>query len=368
MTETRSTGQSPDTERAPPVDGLPVLPPLSALLEIVVLILLPGALDYGLPSFPNLNETQPHFFWLPVLLLTLQYGSVSGLLAAGTAIVVTSLLGWPEQDIGENHFNYLLRIWLQPVLWIATAVVLGQLRLSQIERKMTLERDVRHLTAQRTAIASHARNLRERCDRLERLIATRRAPDGQLLLANLGRIDHPQSDVAATALADALQLAFPKSTVGIYKLQDERLVLAFTHKGAGEEAPPGELAGDSRLAMAVLEHSKKLSVLTKAGEAELSGYMAAVPIVQEDQQPVGAMLLTRADATDLDDGVLDRMTAIAVAIARRLASEHDYVQAHRAGNPAETSVAAASDGRSARRLRLPALRARVAAARGGRSG
>ena len=177
--------------------GLPLQPPLTALVGIAILILLPGALDHLVPGFPAINEMQPHIFWLPVLLLTLQYGSVSGLLAAGAAVAVSSLLEWPGQGIGESHLGYLLRISLQPVLWIATAVILGHLRLRQIEREQALDRSVVRLTRQRATLAAHVRGLRERCDRLERFIATRHEPDAGISATPLA------PEAPATETADA---------------------------------------------------------------------------------------------------------------------------------------------------------------------
>ncbi|MGE0517102.1 MAG: hypothetical protein AB7O71_24505, partial [Hyphomicrobiaceae bacterium] len=209
--------------------GLPVLPPLAALFEIVVLVICPGLLDYFVPGFPSLNETQPHFYWLPVLLLTLQYGSASGLLAAGVAIILANLLGWPEQEIGENHFNYLLRIWLQPVLWIATAVILGQIRLRQIERKQALGRSVALLTQQRAALAEHAQNLRARCDRLERFIATRHEADGLALLSALGRTQTTSAAEAMEALREAVTLACGDCQLAVLSREGDELRAIFRH-------------------------------------------------------------------------------------------------------------------------------------------
>ncbi|HRD76373.1 MAG TPA: hypothetical protein PK264_10590, partial [Hyphomicrobiaceae bacterium] len=77
--------------------GLPVLPPLVAWLEIALLILPITVYDYLSTGF-TITELHPHPFWLPVLLLSLQYGTPSGLAAAGVAILATFALGWPEQD------------------------------------------------------------------------------------------------------------------------------------------------------------------------------------------------------------------------------------------------------------------------------
>src|SRR5262249_28579364 len=81
--------------------GLPVLPPGIALVELLVLLVVPILLEWLVPGFPDLTQIQPHPYWFPILLLSLQYGTVSGFLAAIVAITGAWLIGWPEQDIGE---------------------------------------------------------------------------------------------------------------------------------------------------------------------------------------------------------------------------------------------------------------------------
>lgn len=316
------TGRKDGTTETPGLSvgsGLPVLPPAAALLEIILLVVVPGLLDYFVPGFPSLNDTQPHFFWLPVVMLSAQYGSLSGLLAAGAAIVLASLLGWPEQDIGENHFSYLLRIWLQPVLWIATAVILGQFRLRQIEKKASLGRAVEELTSQRHAIAEHARNLRARCDHLERLIATQHAPDAQALLAALGRIQSDDPDIADRALHDTLHLAFGDCQASIFVIDRGNLRLATRHAG-GERVPGNEaLAASEPLYVATIVEGRQLSILDPGDEADLRGRgLAAVPIIAPDRTTSGLLLLESAAAHDIDETITTRLSAVAALISLRL--------------------------------------------------
>lgn len=335
---------------APTTSGLPVLPPLAALVEILVLVVVPGLLDLFVPSFPSLNELQPHFFWLPVLLLTLQYGSASGLLAAGTAIVLSSLLGWPEQEIGENHFSYLLRIWLQPVLWLATGVILGQLRLRQIERKQALGEAVAELTAQRQSIAEHARNLRERCDRLERVIATRRQPDAHALLAALGRMQSDDPDMAKRALGDTLALAFGRSAVSVLVLEDGALRVAHRHAPAGSRPAPAAIPADSPFFAAVVGQGRALSALDPGAEHELDGRaLAAAPIVSSGGSVGGAVLLETGEPDDLDADTPHRLAAIAAVVASRLRTTAEATRAGRLPPPAVP--AARSDEAQWRRVR-----------------
>ena len=299
--------------------GLPVLPPLTAMMEIAILVVLPGLCDLLLPAFPSLNEMQPHFFWLPVLLLTLQYGSASGLLAAGTAIILASLLGWPEQEIGENHFSYLLRIWLQPVLWLATAVILGQLRLRQIERKQTLGRAVAELTSQRHALAEHAQSLRERCDRLERIVAVQRRPDARELLAALGRIGAGDAAQSAGAMAEVLNLGFGQAAISVFALDAGVLRLAHRHAPPGAPPSPATIDAASRLHSALVCDGRAASVLDPHAEHDLEGYgLAAVPILGAAGHVEGAVLFETGAAGDLDPSTTDRLRAIAALLAGRV--------------------------------------------------
>ncbi len=319
--------------------GLPVLPPLAAVLEILLLVVLPGLLDYFVPGFPSLNEMHPHFYWLPVVLLSAQYGSLSGLLTAGAAIMLAALLGWSDQEIGENHFSYLLRVWLQPVLWIATAVVLGQFRLRQIEQKEELGRAVQELTSQRHSIAEHARNLRTRCEHLERIIATRREPDARTLLTALGRIQSPEAVTADTALHEALRLAFGDCRAAVYVRDPgvaRQLRLAARHGEAGRQSNPETIGDGQPLYGAAFLGGRALSVLNPGDERDLQPHgLAAVPIRAADQTVLGVLLLEHAAPSEIDAGTVDRLGAVAALIASRLG---DGAQPGTTGRPLPAPV------------------------------
>ncbi len=115
---------------------LPVLPPVGAFVELVLVMGLIYLVSYLIPGI-DLATLEPSPFWVPVLLLSLQYGTVAGLLAAAVATLAYTINGLPEQAIGENLFAFLLRIWALPILWIGVALVLGQFRLRQIEVKQS---------------------------------------------------------------------------------------------------------------------------------------------------------------------------------------------------------------------------------------
>lgn len=307
---------APDSREEAPRLRLPVLPPTTAILEIIVLLGIPAALDYFWPAFPSLSDMQPHVFWLPVLLLSLQYGTVSGLAAASVAILLSALLGWPDQEVGENHFSYLLRIWAQPVLWLLAALVLGQFRMRQIEQKQALARELADMASQRTAIADYATNLRGRCEALEREIACQRLPSAHALLDALARARSGRTD-AGGALAECMALAFGPCRASLYASEVDGLRLVASHgtdasAGAREAYPAGH-----PLDAIVVRDGRELSVLVPGDEAVLGpDGLVAVPVLSPaDNRVAGVLKIDAMDASELDAGTSLRLAVVAMQLA-----------------------------------------------------
>jgi hypothetical protein len=320
MTKTETPGDA-----RPVRSGLPVLPPLVVLAEILVLMVLPALLDYFVPQFPSLSQTQPHFFWLPVLLVSLQYGTVSGLLAAGVAIVLTAWLGWPEQEIGENHFSYLLRVWTQPVLWLAAALLLGQFRLRQIEDAQAMSHELAVYAEQRGRMAQYAEQLRARCDDLERELACRTLPPSGALLDALNAARSGRSSLQE-ALGQCFGAAFLPCRTSVYAADAGGLRLLAAHAdpaapGDPDPAPSSFPAGHPVIA-AVIGEGRPLSVLVPGDEAALAGFgLVAVPIeAPADGRVVGVLKLDAADPSDLDADTAGSLAVIAASLAPLVAA------------------------------------------------
>ena len=210
----------------------PVLPPAFALVEMAVLVAL-VLLEYFWDGFPNLTRINPHPYWIAVLLLSLQYGTVSGLIAASIAIIGTVLIGMPEPDIEERYFNYLIRVWTQPVLWLLVAMLLGTFRARQIEQRDELLLQAENLRMRGATLLDHATNLRARCTMLERRIAMRETTDTSKLLSALARLSDAGPGRWADALDATLSAGFPKSQISLYAIDGASARLVVTHRAAG---------------------------------------------------------------------------------------------------------------------------------------
>ena len=301
----------------------PVLPPPVAIVEIVVLFGL--IVSLGWLTGQDLADLRPHPFWVPVLLLSLQYGTVSGLLAAGIATVFTGLGQFPEQVVGESYFVYFLRIWIEPILWISAAVLLGQFRMRQIANKMELVRQVDELAAQRTSLADYAGKLRQRCATLERRLAGRTEPDALVMLQTLARARQAGALGLAPAFAAVMAAVLPGSRASLFVLEAEprgagtmlrRIMAVPPHQDDGTAA---ELNATHPLFQAVVGRAEGASVLTAVGEAVLARQgILAVPVRSDAGSVIGMLKVEAMDTQLLGPSSLGALDAVASALAAAL--------------------------------------------------
>ncbi|MEQ1671020.1 MAG: hypothetical protein ABL893_09190 [Hyphomicrobium sp.] len=294
-------------------DGLPVLPPPGALIELGVLMAMIVIIDAAFPSL-GFSSLEPSPFWLPVLLLSLQYGTIAGLMAAAAATAIYVFNGVAEQAVGENFFTYLLRIWALPILWIGVALVLGQFRLRQIAEKQRVRQALIQRTGEAQHLAAYASDLEARCQRLERQLTTRLAAPVKPVLDALAPMAEPSISVDG-ALETITRMLWPGAQVSVFAVTPNGLDVA-SRSGWGDTAPWATgIAAAHPLYRAVVGDRRTVSMLNTGDEAVLAGHgLAAHPVLTPDGNRVTAMLKIEM----MDPAFLDRATPAHLALISRL--------------------------------------------------
>ncbi len=319
-TSTGSGADRPEVPQStpPPYYGLQVLPPATAVVELAAMMALILAIDWIWPAL-DIQALQPSPYWLPVLLLSLQYGTASGTLAVLAAIgAYFAFVTMPEQGVGENEFTYRLRLLAQPILWIAAAVLLGQFRMVQISAKRELSRRVGELETQRETLAAYANGLRSRCDVLERAIASQPGHVGASLLGALAGLREPTAGRRA-AIERCLSASFPRCSVSLFARHGEILErMVGVGVGVGLDAKwAAILPADHPLVRAVITDKARVSILTSGDEVVIGHEgLAAVPVIDlATQQVVGMLKLESADAAVVTIDLLAQLDVVADALA-----------------------------------------------------
>ncbi len=280
--------------------GLPVLPPAGALVELAILVVLIVFADWAFPAI-GFATLEPSPFWLPVLLLSLQYGTVAGLLAAAAATAAYVFNGVAEQAVGENFFSFLLRIWALPILWIGVALVLGQFRLRQIAAKQELRQDLTKRSIEAQTLAGYAKDLEARCQRLERQLTTRSPASAKPVLDALTSLAGPAVDISA-ALDVVTRQVWPGAAVSVFSVSPSGCELIGKSGWPQDAQWLTSFSSSDALYRAIVADRRPVSILNRGDEAVLAGQgVAASPILTPDRGRVAGMLkIERIDAAGLD--------------------------------------------------------------------
>jgi polysaccharide biosynthesis protein PelD len=299
--------------------GLPVLPPVGALIELAILMVIIVAIDWAFPAL-GFTSLEPSPFWLPVLLLSLQYGTVAGLVAAAAATAAYVFNGVAEQAVGENFFSYLLRIWALPILWIGVALVLGQFRLRQIAEKQVLRQDLAKRTAEANHLTGYANDLAARCRRLERELTTRTTAPVKPVLDALAQFADPAAELSA-ALDSVTTTLWPGAQISVFAVTASGCAAIATSGWPATASWATEIAATHPLHRAMVAERRPVSILFRGDEIVLSGHgMVAQPIISPDgSRVIGMFKIEKIDPALLDNGSVAQLSLMARLLALVLA-------------------------------------------------
>lgn len=115
----------------------------TALIEMVSLLSCMTMMSYLFGNGTRFIDLQPHPFWIVVLLMIVQYGTIEALAATFLATFFLYLGNLPSQLVDESTFAYQFRVTLTPFLWFSASFLLGELRM-RLQKRLELavkERD-----------------------------------------------------------------------------------------------------------------------------------------------------------------------------------------------------------------------------------
>ena len=138
------------------------------LLFLGVIILL----SYIFGEGDRFINASPHPFWLPVLLIIMQYGTIAGLVCATLSTFALLFFNIPVIQFDENIYEYFLRLTYQPTLWFIAAVFLGELRMRHIHERNDLVDQLADAEEKERTIAHSYRRLKDIKEGMETHMAT----------------------------------------------------------------------------------------------------------------------------------------------------------------------------------------------------
>ena len=281
--------------------------------------------EWSLPGSTNLSSMSPQPYWIPVILLSAQYGTASGLAAAAATFGLSVILGLPQPVSTENYYAYLLRIFSEPVLWIGAAIVLGEMRSRELRRYEGLKLAIAEASQQRSAISKYCKVLMRHTRNLERQLATTEQNSIRLGLSHLAELRQSDLGQLRPALERVVKSLIGAARFSVYLHHGERLMRVPEFSSVCAETTDNGKQGyrnaGSLVPRAVLRKHRSLSILCKGDLPLLEGLgVFACPLTKsENRTVIGLLVFETVD--------VDRLSAETEAAIRAIAVELSYALA-----------------------------------------
>lgn len=262
---------------------------LAALIELALFFAVAFGIDTLLGG-TRFDGVQPHPFWLPVLLLAVQYGTGEGVLAAIAATAALRLGNMPEQTITQDFYQYLYAVSREPILWLVAAVLFGELRMRQIREREELRAGIAAARREADAITRSYRQLKTVKEGLETRVA------GQLrtvftLYQAARSIDKLDEGEIMLGVAELIRTVMKPEKFSLFLLNNQVLESVTNDGWSDDDTYARWYDAGSPLFETVVGRQRFLCVARPEDERTLQGEgVLAGPLISEDTGAVVGMV------------------------------------------------------------------------------
>lgn len=287
----------------------------SAIIEIVLFLVIALALDIFALDGTRFRAAQPHPFWLLVLLVSVQYGTAEGMVAAAGCTLAFLVGAIPPQGIGEDFYDHLFAVVKLPVLWFAAAVTLGEIRARH--RRAYEELSVRHeeLKGRSSQLSNAYRRLVRVKENLEvRVVGQLRTFLTTYETARL--IERSDPGEVLLAIVDVVRSIVTPEKFSLFLLNDKVLEAAIQDGWGPEDRYARTFDARSPLYQEVVEQKRVICITNEADEAALSreGVLAGPLLNGQTGGVIGMLKIEKLELLDLNVSTVENFRALSVWI------------------------------------------------------
>lgn len=300
---------------------------LSALLEIVLLLLLFLAIGWATGSSPRLIAVSPHPFWIIVLLISVQYGSNEGLIAVLACSLVLLVGNLPTQQIDQDFYGWLLHIMANPLMWLIAAVVLGEIRMRHIRERDALANELINAHEREKTFAESYEKVRTRKERLELNVASQVRTETAAYRAAkaIEKLDPAHVIEGAATMVES---ALGAEKFSLYLLEGDSLQRTLTHGWSEHDT---QTLGDgyrsqNGVYQAIIGRKETLSVVNESHERILAGQgVLAGPLLDtQTGQVLGMLKIESLPFLEMNLNTVESFRALCEWIAMALSNARNY--------------------------------------------
>ncbi len=297
-----------------------------AFAEIAILlafILIIAMFAGDTERFRNVN---PHPFWLVILLPACQYGTREGVLATIAASFALLLGNLPPENITQDHYSWWLGVWKLPILWLGTAVILGELRQRHRRENDRLVTQCHEANMRENNIAEAYAKVRSSKEELELRISGKLRSGLAAWQASKRLESLDKSEIIAGA-ADLISAVLSAESFSIYTIENGKPFLAYAHGelSNGNLDKPDFHFG-SQLYNALLAETQPLCVINPDHELLLSGKAVLAGVLRDKvtNTAMGFLLIDKLPFSELHFSGIASFSALCEWVGTSLSATQKY--------------------------------------------
>jgi GGDEF domain-containing protein len=262
----------------------------SALIEIVAYLTLILVVDYFGFNGDRFREVNPHPFWPLILLISVQYGTAEGLIAAAFCTVALLAGNVPEQSINQDLYEYFLSFASNPVLWLVSSLVIGEIRTRHIHERQKLEEQLALTMKSQRELGTAYERLTAINTSLESRIASQMRTAVSMYEATRALEQSHPSEVLL-GVVDTVSAVMNPEKFSLYLLLEDRLEISIGRGWKSNDTHSRVFASSSNLFQEIIGRQRILCAANPEDERILASEgVLAGPLVDNAANRVIGML------------------------------------------------------------------------------
>lgn len=261
---------------------------LSAFLEGIGFFLILWALAFFLDFPSNYFHVSPHPFWIAVILISCQYGTAEGLFTAVLASVLYLHGPFPQKMVSQESFDYFFLLSKMPILWISSAVILGELRLKHIRECNRYKEEANLAAIRENKIAESYNALKAIKEQLEYRVASEQ--DTCLLaIGAFKKMEAKGREQMLKGIMELVKVLVAPEKFSLYLVKSGNLQLQAAEGWDASDTFQQTISADSPLFDEVIRKGKAVSIYSSPQVFENQG-LFAVPVMASEKKEILGMI------------------------------------------------------------------------------
>jgi len=301
-----------------------------AIVEAVLLLASIVILDQVSGSGDRFFQVSPHPFWIVVLLVSAQYGALEGVVAAILASGALLIGNLPPLGFGEDPYAYSVNLAINPAMWMAAALGVGELRSQADRRAQALESSLaesadreERLIAVAERLAAANRSLEERVAGQLRTVAT--LYEASRAVEQLGTGD------VLIGISELVRAGINPKKFSLFLLNEQQLESVISEGWTPGDRFTRVFPAQSTLFREVIINRRSLCVASRADQAALAGEgVLAGPIFSAvTGETLGMLKIEGIDAIEFNMTTVESFRVICQWIGTAFARARTFENASR---------------------------------------